>query len=542
MTRASDEARIVDAPVWRVTALEDRALVQRRAHIELSAGSHLLRVDDVTPLLVDRSLRGSVRAAEGSTFEGRLLEVQALREATLEETRPAAIAELLDADRALRAQQAQEQAKSDALRAERAALGETREALIEHLAHEAGRGLAKTEQWTAALDALEKQRSAREEALEALEEALRTLQQAQAQLAERLVAARTPRQHYRATLLARVELSAPARIELAWDYLVPCALWRPAHRAELEVAGAKEDEGDEGETTNPSARLRWTLLGTVWQRTGEAWQEIELALSTERAALGGELPLLDDDDLTLRPKTDAERQQIEVSARDETIAVLTPGVDEGVAASALPGVDDGGEVRVFELPGKVTIPPDGRAHQVELGHFETDAQLDALCMPELVPAVLWRSQQQNAGTRPLLAGPVHLQRDGGYLGLGQIGFVASGERFALGWGSNDELAVVRQAGRVKEKTSLTGRTSHRAWARVFISNTASEARTLTLEERIPVSELEEVQIRLRSEDTSPGYQLDDDGHLTWRLTLEPGEGRQVELNYLVEAHRKVVWR
>lgn len=536
MTQASDETRIVDAPVWRVTALEDRALVQRRAHVELPAGSHLLRVDDVTPLLVDRSLRGSVRAAEGATFEGRLLEVQALREATLEQTRPAALAELLDANRSLRAQQAQEQAKSDALRAERAALSETREALLEHLAHEAGRGLARTEQWTAALDALEKQRSAREEALEAVEETLRTLQRTQAQLAERLVAARTPREHYRATLLARIELAAPARIELAWDYLVPCALWRPAHRAELEVDGAKQD----GAT--PSARLRWTLLGTVWQRTGEPWQEIELALSTERAALGGELPLLDDDDLTLRPKTDTERQQIEVSARDETIAVLTPGVDEAVAASALPGVDDGGEVRLFELPGKVTIPPDGRAHQVELSHFETDAELDALCLPELVAAVLWRSQQRNAGERPLLAGPVHLLRDGGYLGLGQIGFVASGERFALGWGSNDELAVVRQAGRVKEKTSLTGRTSHRGWARIFISNTATEARTLTLEERIPVSELEEVQIRLRGEDTSPGYQLDDDGHLSWRLTLAPGEGRQVELNYLVEAHRKVVWR
>ena len=74
----------VDAPVARVTVMEDRAQVRRRGRVELAAGQHLLRVAKVTPLAVDRTLRAGV----SSNGAARLLDVRIRRETTVRASAP----------------------------------------------------------------------------------------------------------------------------------------------------------------------------------------------------------------------------------------------------------------------------------------------------------------------------------------------------------------------------------------------------------------------------------------------------------------------
>jgi uncharacterized protein (TIGR02231 family) len=198
---------------------------------------------------------------------------------------------------------------------------------------------------------------------------------------------------------------------------------------------------------------------------------------------------------------------------------------------------------VFAVGQRVTVPPDGRAHLVTLDTFGCETRLDLVCFPELAEAALLRSQQRNAGAHPLLAGPVHLVRRGGFVGRTQVPFVAPGEPFALGWGSLDDLQVTRRSGqREGEEKALSRRVRHRIWTRVYVSNTGEVDRTLQVTERIPVSEVEQVEVRLLTKETTGGYREAKDGHLTWELKLPPGENRELELTYEVDAHRKVVWR
>jgi uncharacterized protein (TIGR02231 family) len=512
----------VEAPVRRVTVMEDRAQVLRRARLRLEPGRHVLSVFRVSPLLVDRSLRGGLEGPGG-----RLVDLGVERVSTVAATRPELQQELREQLDRLKRDRVAGQHRLELARAEQKGLRQVRGFALQHICQQAGRGLEQAPAWRQSLGELDGKLDRAEEELARMEHADEDLEERMRRLGDRLWAAMQPTVHYWATLRAALEIETAGEYEVGWEYLVPCALWRPAHQAELP--------GEEGV-------LRWTTLGTVWQNTGEAWDDVELRLSTERPTLGAELPLLEEDRLHLRPKSDEEKQTIQVSSRDEAIEAISPGLDAEAHVSVVPGVDDGGEVRVFELPHPVTIPSDGRAHLVPLDHFESEARLDLVCFPEATDAVLLRSQQSNTGGRPLLAGPVRLVQNGGFTGRGQIPFVAPGEAFALGWGSQDELQVVRRTGQRSEEKTLGRRVCHTIWTRVYLSNTGTEPRRVTVTERVPVSEVEEVQVKVVSKETTAGYRETPEGHLVWEIELQPRGQHELELTYEVDAHRKVVWR
>jgi hypothetical protein len=55
-----------ELPIVLVTLLEDRAMVTRRGPLPAAAGQLRLIVPEVSPLLVDKSLRAQVRASAGA--------------------------------------------------------------------------------------------------------------------------------------------------------------------------------------------------------------------------------------------------------------------------------------------------------------------------------------------------------------------------------------------------------------------------------------------------------------------------------------------
>src|SRR5439155_21982376 len=127
-----------------------------------------------------------------------------------------------------------------------------------------------------------------------------------------------------------------------------------------------------------------------------------------RPTLGASPPLLFDDRLSMREKTSSERQVVDVAVREEEIRNV--GDAAAAAASQMPGLDDGGEVRVLVAPQKATVPSDGQPHRVGLSSFEAKAKVDRLCAPEISPLVSLVARFDNAGAHVLLAGPVDLVR------------------------------------------------------------------------------------------------------------------------------------
>jgi uncharacterized protein (TIGR02231 family) len=320
--------------------------------------------------------------------------------------------------------------------------------------------------------------------------------------------------------------AAAAEAAARVSYLVPCSAWRPRYRATLKQAAAE------------GAQVELEMEASVWQRTGEAWTDVELSLSTARPALGTAPPELIDDFLSARPKSAEERRVVEVSVREEVIQAVGEG--GAAAASELPGIDDAGEVQVLSSPRKVTVPSDGQPHRVPLSSFLAAAQTQLVCAPEESPLVSLVATFRNAPGAVLLAGPVDLVRESGYVGRSQLRFAAKGDQVKLSFGSEDHLRVAREETRRDEESRLTGRKTIQRAVKLFVSNAGGDPVKLALEERIPVSEVKEVEVSLRTKDTRPApSEVTRDGIVRFVLDLPARDHREVTLAYDVSASAKV---
>ncbi|MFB6659361.1 mucoidy inhibitor MuiA family protein [[Kitasatospora] papulosa] len=507
-------------PVTAVTCLEDRAHVERVVVLDLAAGVQRLRLGPVSALAVDRTLHAELSAGHSAT----VLDVRMTRSWTPrgpvphpEDDSPprlrvhALVREQLDLEQ-----------RRERLHARRHLLGTLAADLLREIGERAGAGGTHSARWSRELDRADEERASCGEQLRVVEARLAAVhdERGEAERAMRLT------EEEPAALVGHIELTvetaAAGPVELRLSHLTPCALWRPAYRAVLV--------GD-------SLTLETDAM--VWQRTGEDWTDVRLTLSTARSALAAEPPSLGEDRLTLTDRSAAERRTVGVELREEETHTLG-----ATSVVGLPGVDDGGEARVLRSPARVSLPGDGRAHRVPLSRFTTEARSEYACSPELSPLVTQVARFDNRAGHALLAGPVDLVRDSGFVGRGTLDFSAPGAPCELAFGSRDDHRVVRRASETRETAGLTQRTVLTREVQLHLSRFSPPGeqgdRVVTVRERLPVSEVSAVDVRLRKDSCVPEPDVvDAEGIARWDVALPPDGRRTVTLVYEVSASSKV---
>ncbi|WP_432752238.1 DUF4139 domain-containing protein [Streptomyces sp. JL2001] len=516
----SPTTKPIALPVTAVTCLEDRAHVERATVLDLAAGVQRLRLGPVSALAVDRTLHAELTADHPAT----VLDVRIVRDWTPREPLPSGEDDsaLRGRVRALEQESLTLEREADRLRTRLDLLGRLAADLLREIAEGAGSGETDGPRWTGELDRVDEERDTYGERLR-IAEARQAAVAAELREAERVL---DFSEEEPAELVGHVELTVESAVAgpvgLRLGHLTSCALWRPAYRAVLD--------GD-------SVTLETDAM--VWQRTGEDWSGVSLTLSTARSALASEPPRLGEDRLTLKDRSAAERRTVDVEVREEEIGTLGPAPVLG-----LPGVDDGGEARVLRSPAPVSVRSDGRAHRVPLSSFTTGARREYGCSPELSPLVTQVARFDNRSGHALLAGPVDLVRGSGSVGRGTLEFAAPGAAVELAFGSSDDHRVVRHTEESRDSTGFSQRTVVTRTVRLHLSRFSAPGeqgeRVVALRERIPVSEVSAVEVRLRRESCSPVPDaVDAEGIVRWDVALPPGGRRTVTLVYELSASAKV---
>ncbi len=492
----------LEAPVRSVILLEDRAQVSRRVEVELAAGSTRLCLPGLTPLVADRTI--VVRAPAGVQVD----EVKVQRRWRIgTEEQPPDAAKLRREAKRLRSELAD---RGDELRAwfqRRDLLALSAKLLVDSVNRELPYATGPEPHWESDLEEAYQRLRGQDERIfeasrhvEALQRELEAVRMHQRMSFQ-------PTEIFVAELLIDLHAAQAGRVAFEVEYTVPCALWRPIHRATLV-----------------DKELRFECEAAVWQNTGEDWSEVELRFSTARSTQRAEPPLLADDWLQVQRR---QEKKVSVQVREQVIA--TTG--EGAASGGLPGVDDGGETRLLEAQVKTTVVSDGLMRRVPIFGLSAPAEVDLVCCPEIEPLVHLRARQVNSGKQPILAGPVDLLRASGYVGRSQVGFVAPGERFALGFGSEDGLRVRREDWSEQERSKLTGRQSITRHVTLFLSNLDDQPASFEVQERIPVSEIDKVKVEIDGKKTKPQAKADDQGIVAWKVTVPAHGTERIELVY-----------
>ena len=497
----------LDARITQVTLLEDRAQVKRVGSLPLTPGQHVVLVKDVAPVLQDLSLRAT---ASGSTKVSDVRVRRAMRIAPHEKPETLRALELdieklterwrrLGEDRELTEQRRQR-------------LEQVLERGFTELPEDVSWGQPQT-QWKDTLESLfEKLRALRSKVME-LGVQMRDLVDERSRLVTQRQAFDRPDARFVTWLEADVIVAGRGNVEVTFEYTVPNALWRPLHSAQL-----------------CDGKFRFESRASVWQNTGEDWNAVRLVFSTARASLGIEPPMLSDDLLTAQKKN----EKLVVAAREVVIQkakVAGGGGGPAPKTVELPGVDDGGEIRTLEAKGPCTIPSDGRPNMVPLFDFTATPKRKLVAYPELELRVFLTSVQKNEGKFPILAGPVELLLQNGFVGWTKVLFVAPGEEFRLSFGPDASLRLARaEKERQQDATSTDWKTlTKTVW--LYLSSLGDEPKTVELIERMPVSEIEQVKVTLAAKRTTPKPRVDENGFATWVVELGPRAQSQVTFAY-----------
>ncbi len=519
---------VLDASIKEVTLMEDRARVTRRGTIKHKAGVTALSIDSVSPLISDKTLVGRVTSGNGAEVVTATVTREHREIAELQEKDPERIRKDLDTvARNINAiGELRTQANQDL-----AALNELEEKTLAEMAYDASWAVSDPGAWEKDLTAVGEKITEIHGSIGGWARDLEGLQLEERELERQLAAASSVTGENNFRIEAVVQVTVAGECALEFEYVVPSTCWRPSHTATLSHSDGPKGNGLE--------RLEMRAEGCVWQNTGEDWEGVQLHFSTQRSSLGLEPPELGEDLLTVQKKPD----QVVVEVRDQAIEDAGLGQAEGSGPprdQEMPGIDDGGEIVNLRSASPADIPSDGRPYRVEIFSFQTPTTGSLVCMPELTRAVIYKTSQANTSKHPLLAGPVDLIRESGKVGNTVIPYLAPGEAFDLGWGPDPELRVQRwQDDSEIDSKALSSWEETRKTTSIALSNIGSETKKLVLKERIPVSEIEAVEIRFDRDGTTEKVGPDENGFLAWDVTLEPFGRASYEFAYVLRKKKAV---
>lgn len=501
----------VDLPIAQVTVLEDRAFIRREGLVDLPAGSSRWRIQGVSSVLVDKSLALQVDG-NSQLVHSR---VERLKPQPPPPPPPPPPAESPESLAARKREQRRLAMEISVLDRELVSANSLFNEVLQDISLHASWGTAQEESWPQEIEEIVNWRA--------------QLTEQRWQLQKQLKVAETPPP---APPLAKPAPAVPAvmttdivfeirsqaarQTRVTIDYCVPVACWRPHHRAVWQ--------GD---------HVTFYAEGCIWQNTGEDWVDVAVVLSTQRISLGTTPPKLVVDQLSARKKaTEVVVQEREVQVRELPKARVAP---------ELPGIDDGGSTVNLRSPVRCSIPSHGQAVRVPLFEFESPGLMENVLMAEICSDVVQQTRLTNHSPHALLAGPVDLIREAGWMGRAKIDYVGAGSTFVLGWGAHPSLRCARHTHQAaEEKDDMLGswmRTHHST--QLTLSNLSGETLTVRVVERVPVSELKQVEIALDPKSTRPAAEADENGFVEWKIDVAPRARFMLSLGYLLRRRKEV---
>jgi uncharacterized protein (TIGR02231 family) len=339
-------------------------------------------------------------------------------------------------------------------------------------------------------------------------------------------------------LEVRIELAAEAatKATLRVTYAVRNARWIPLYDARLG-SGARDRK--------PALEL--VRRAEITQSTGEDWSNVALAVSTVRTARGGSAPDLKS---LVVQYPQVPRPMAAGSASDSAMPLAAPAMDrmrqlrksdEPVmerAAEQQATADVSGFQVVFKIPGRVSLGASEGAKSLRVSSATIAPDLTVRAAPVLDPTAFLEASFKQNEDAPLLPGRVSIYRDGVFVGRGQMAAAAKDETVRLGFGADDKIKIERNVLKRNEGSAglilTTSKTDERAF-KTTVRNGHDFPIRIAIEDQLPVSENEEIQVEMLSSTTPPSATnaRDRRGVLEWAFEAKAGEVRDINFAWRI---------
>ena len=535
----------IDAPIKDVTVYSDRALIVRKEKVELKAGEHELRVNNLPQFQ-----RDSLRASGRGTSAVRILNVDVT---TAFRSRPpeTEIITLQDELERLTRNQQLLEARKSALNDRRQwlrALGEQSRDFAKGLS----KGQMKPQDLAEFFSFASNQALQDAEAAQNIEAELEHVNQEVHAKKRELAQIQGNQLPDRLAAIVTVSFAEAGELELELSYIVMGASWYPQYDVRVQMAEGK----DTGE-------VELTYIGVVQQTTGERWENVGLSLSTARPSLAAVLPELDPWYLNVYtppvpvPLRAASPRIASVSGLPgdqhakmvvQPMAIAAMGLADEMqreqvlekeyktADIATATVEQTGTALIFRAGRSVDIPSDSSPHKTTIAQDNLPCAFDYVSAPLLEEQVHVRASVENISDRVLLNGDANIFLSSEYVGSTRVKTTAPTEKFKIFLGIEDNIKVKRELleRNVERGNPLQGNLRRISYTyRITVHNYAASPRKIVIRDHMPVSQHEKIKVKIQNIQPAPTEHTKLE-LITWKCTLPAGGEQKIEYRFVVE--------
>ncbi len=519
MVCADTKSKITDVIVY-----PDRALVTRAIQLNLTPGKHRILVKDASPNLIAESLR-AFSADRNLVVQG----IHSFLEKKLKATN-AVLQKMTDEITSLETVIQSQENKRDRLHRDNGYLQQYisfTKKLISAVsalrqADESGPTI-----WQQALSFLSERSLANQREIQKLDETIKDLREKLSEKEKNRDTIASDNEKTERTVEITVQAQQNANTTLQFSYLIQNVSWWVSYAMYLQ-----ED-----------SRIALEYKGNVMQWTGEDWSDVVLYLSTSRPSHGAKRPVVYP--LTVVGQKQQTQQVFQVTqSKLEKPVDSTPAIqdfshlDLDQVSNEFSTIEKSGNALMFRMRSQYSVASKRQSQQMSIARYDvSNPEMSFKVVPSRQKLAHWMARFPNRQPFPLLQGSVDLYRKSGYVGTSRITYVAPGGPVEIGFGVDRDIKVYRMVSHKSETKGLLND------EKVFINKIVTRLRndskrsvTLLVYDRVPVSQVEEVKINILNTTTS-GYKEigEKSGIFEWRITLSPGQEKEVNLDYDVIA-------
>ena len=514
------------ATISAVTVYQDRAQVTRSVTVALKPGSQIIAVEGLPVLLQDDSVRVDAKGTARATITG--IEV---KRSFLSQTADKRVKEIEAELKQLERKLGGLDARKAGLLAQKGFVDSIKVAWGERISQQLAIGKPTTAELNEAMGFVGSNTVK-------VEDQQRDIEQEKQVIKEQMDALKRKRQEatgsYRKeskTVEVAVETAKEGKLTLDLSGVVNQATWEPGYDVRLAQDGA-------------SAEL--TYRAQVRQQTGEDWNNVPLTLSTARPASGGAPPTLYPWRISFyRPmpmampaaapmrsyKKAAKPMMAENMKADMAMEEEAPAPEPAAFQTAQAAAE--GTSIAFKIPKPVDIPSDNTRHSTVIALEKLPVSTEYGTVPKLSPVAYLTAELVNKAGWPLMPGTVKIFSGNTFVGSAEMKQVASGEKFTLPFGSDDQITVKREELKQHKEAGMFGKNRMGYRSTITVSNFRKEAQTISVKDQLPLAGDSEIKISLE-EATLPPTEKKDDGTLIWKMKLAAGEKKVISYEIVVE--------
>jgi uncharacterized protein (TIGR02231 family) len=327
-------------------------------------------------------------------------------------------------------------------------------------------------------------------------------------------------------ILVTVQADAPTSVDLDLNYVVANAGWAPVY--DLRAIDTKSP-------------IQLAYKASVFQSTGEEWQNVHLVLSTANPNLGGLKPELAAwylefyQPIVRRNKSDGYAKSAPMMRSSAAGAVGDLKAEEAAPEAAslsdfVTTVETSLNVE-FDISIPQTVGSSAKPTVVDVKSSNVNANYEYAVAPKLDLDAFLIAKVTGWEDLNLLPGDANIFFEGTFVGKTFIDPNSIRDTLSVSMGRDKRIVVKREKLKDLSTRNVIGLNEKQAEAwEISIRNTKSEPVKVVVEDQIPVSRNNQIEVTVI--DVGGARQDTYSGKLTWKLNLKPTENKK--LNYKFE--------